>query len=172
MKRATLLAQVAETIDATRAAPATEAADQVLAVVLDAVMEALHAEGCRLEPVAWRTGSDAGWGVSAGYKGAAQFLAACGVTLPAAQPSAEVREVPLIVRQLAQLRVAAGMSQGEMARRTGTRQSAVSELESGAVSPMLSTLARFASLFGATPVLMVGGGVAAGVGPRLMNLDL
>jgi transcriptional regulator with XRE-family HTH domain len=51
---------------------------------------------------------------------------------------------PLVAR-----RVAAGLTQTEVAARMGTSQSSVARLESGAVDARLSTLERYAAVVGA-----------------------
>ncbi|MGY1714220.1 helix-turn-helix transcriptional regulator [Geodermatophilus sp. SYSU D01106] len=51
-------------------------------------------------------------------------------------------------RQIRQLREAAGLTQAELAERTGTSQSAVAHLESGRRIPTLTTLQKFAHALG------------------------
>ena len=53
-----------------------------------------------------------------------------------------------LVRELAEQRQAAGLSQTEIAARMGTSQSAVARLESGAVDVRASTLERYAAAVG------------------------
>ena len=53
-----------------------------------------------------------------------------------------------LVRELAERRQAAGLSQTEIAARMGTSQSAVARLESGAVDVRASTLERYAAAVG------------------------
>ena len=53
-------------------------------------------------------------------------------------------------------RVGAGLTQGELARRTGTTQSAVSRMESGRVTPSLAALARVAAAVGRPITIVVG----------------
>ena len=53
-----------------------------------------------------------------------------------------------LVRELAQQRQAAGLSQTEIAARMGTSQSAVARLESGAADVRASTLERYAAAVG------------------------
>ena len=53
-----------------------------------------------------------------------------------------------LVRQLAERRQAAGLSQTEVAARMGTSQSAVARLESGAADVRASTLERYAAAVG------------------------
>jgi transcriptional regulator with XRE-family HTH domain len=53
-----------------------------------------------------------------------------------------------LVRELAAQRLAAGLSQTEVAARMGTSQSAVARLESGAVDVRASTLERYAAAVG------------------------
>ena len=53
-----------------------------------------------------------------------------------------------LVRGLAEQRLAAGLSQTEVAARMGTSQSAVARLESGATDARASTLERYAAAVG------------------------
>lgn len=53
-----------------------------------------------------------------------------------------------LVRELVQQRLAAGLSQTEVAARMGTSQSAVARLESGATDARASTLERYAAAVG------------------------
>jgi ribosome-binding protein aMBF1 (putative translation factor) len=53
-----------------------------------------------------------------------------------------------VIEALIRARVAAKLSQAELARRLGTTQSAIARLEGGGVSPSLSTLRRFAEATG------------------------
>jgi transcriptional regulator with XRE-family HTH domain len=53
-----------------------------------------------------------------------------------------------LVRELVGLRLAAGLSQTEVAARMGTSQSAVARLESGATDARASTLERYAAAVG------------------------
>ena len=53
-----------------------------------------------------------------------------------------------LVRGLAEQRLAAGLSQTEVAARMGTSQSAVARLESGATDVRASTLERYAAAIG------------------------
>jgi len=53
-----------------------------------------------------------------------------------------------LVRGLAEQRLAAGLSQTEVAARMGTSQSAVARLESGATDARASTLERYAAAIG------------------------
>ena len=53
-----------------------------------------------------------------------------------------------LVRELAEQRQAAGLSQTEVAARMGTSQSAVARLESGAADVRASTLERYAAAVG------------------------
>ncbi len=53
-----------------------------------------------------------------------------------------------LVRELAEQRQTAGLSQTEIAARMGTSQSAVARLESGAVDVRASTLERYAAAVG------------------------
>jgi transcriptional regulator with XRE-family HTH domain len=53
-----------------------------------------------------------------------------------------------LVRELVAQRLAAGLSQTEVAARMGTSQSAVARLESGAADARASTLERYAAAVG------------------------
>jgi transcriptional regulator with XRE-family HTH domain len=53
-----------------------------------------------------------------------------------------------LIRDLVAQRVAAGMSQTEVAARMGTSQSAIARLESGATDVRASTLERYAAAVG------------------------
>ncbi len=65
-----------------------------------------------------------------------------------------------IAAQARRARVAAGLTQAELAKRTGTTQSAVSRLESGRLMPTLAVLERVAEATG-TPITVVVGRAAA-----------
>lgn len=52
--------------------------------------------------------------------------------------------VPRVVRQLIALRKRASLSQAGLAELIGTAQSAISQIETGATSPTLATLSRYA----------------------------
>jgi transcriptional regulator with XRE-family HTH domain len=54
-----------------------------------------------------------------------------------------------LARQFIEARVAAGLTQGQVAHRMGTTQSVVARLESGRYKPGLNTLLRFAKAVGA-----------------------
>ncbi|MDR3177007.1 MAG: helix-turn-helix domain-containing protein [Desulfovibrio sp.] len=56
----------------------------------------------------------------------------------------ETREEFSIAREIIRTRVAAGMSQKELAEKIGTTQSVVARLESGEHTPSVSTLKRVA----------------------------
>jgi DNA-binding XRE family transcriptional regulator len=60
---------------------------------------------------------------------------------------------PLVLRQLTSLRRRCDISQAEIAGELGTTQSAISEMESGLVSPTLATLSKYAALFGMEIIL-------------------
>jgi transcriptional regulator with XRE-family HTH domain len=53
-----------------------------------------------------------------------------------------------LVRELVEQRLAAGLSQTEVAARMGTSQSAVARLESGVTDARASTLERYAAAVG------------------------
>lgn len=54
-----------------------------------------------------------------------------------------------LVAQLIRARMAAKLTQAEVAQRLGTTQSAIARLEGGRVSPSLATLRRYAEATGA-----------------------
>ena len=54
-----------------------------------------------------------------------------------------------VIEALVQARLSAKLSQAELARKTGTTQSAIARLESGSISPTLATLRRYAEATGA-----------------------
>jgi len=66
----------------------------------------------------------------------------------AAQAARMAKERGRLVRELAEQRQAAGLSQTEIAARMGTSQSAVARLESGTVDVRASTLERYAAAVG------------------------
>lgn len=53
-----------------------------------------------------------------------------------------------MIEALVRARTSANLSQAELARRIGTTQSAIARLESGGVSPSLSTLRKYAEATG------------------------
>lgn len=55
-----------------------------------------------------------------------------------------------VIEQLAELRRARRLSQREIARRMGTQQSAVCDLERGLTDPQWSTVQRYARAIGAS----------------------
>jgi transcriptional regulator with XRE-family HTH domain len=63
----------------------------------------------------------------------------------------------VLVRQLAKMRHAAGLTQAQVAAELRTTQSAVAELETGQVPPTVATLLRYAALLGARVTLAVDG---------------
>src|SRR6478609_2445981 len=75
-----------------------------------------------------------------------------------------------IAAEIRRARAGAGLTQAELARRTGTTQSAVSRLESGRLVPTLVVLERVAEATGTPITVVVGPAVrppdpAAGVPP-------
>lgn len=54
----------------------------------------------------------------------------------------------VLVRTLIKKRLAAGLSQSELAKRIGTKQSAISRLESGAYNPTVGMLRKIARALG------------------------
>jgi transcriptional regulator with XRE-family HTH domain len=64
------------------------------------------------------------------------------------QAARMAKERGRLVRELAEQRQAAGLSQTEVAARMGTSQSAVARLESGAADVRASTLERYAAAVG------------------------
>lgn len=55
----------------------------------------------------------------------------------------------IFVRMIIQKRIEKGLTQKELAKKIGTKQSAISRFESGAYNPSLSFLGRVASALGA-----------------------
>lgn len=62
----------------------------------------------------------------------------------------ETREEFAIAREVIRTRVAAGLSQKELAEKIGTTQSVIARLESGRHTPSVSTLRRVAEVTNAT----------------------
>ncbi len=58
-----------------------------------------------------------------------------------------------LARELIAARARAGLTQGELAERMGTTQSAIARLESGRQLPSMRTLARYAKATGSRPVV-------------------
>lgn len=52
------------------------------------------------------------------------------------------------IEKIIQLRIASGLSQKELANKLGTKQSAVSRMESQLINPTVSFLSRLATAFG------------------------
>lgn len=65
-----------------------------------------------------------------------------------------------LARELIAARTRAGLSQGEVAQRMGTTQSAVARLESGKRPPSMRTVQRFAQAVGGHLVLRIEGKAA------------
>jgi transcriptional regulator with XRE-family HTH domain len=63
-----------------------------------------------------------------------------------------------IAAQVRGARILAGLTQAQLARRTGTTQSAVSRLESGRLLPTLAVLERVARATGAPIAVVIGTG--------------
>lgn len=81
-------------------------------------------------------------------------LAAARKILP--QLKADLEWASAIVRQLREIREAAGVSLAEIEKRTGIRKSALSRLEnSKAPNPTLATLRRYADAIGATVAITI-----------------
>ena len=53
-----------------------------------------------------------------------------------------------VIEAMIRARTAAGLTQGEVAARTGTTQSAIARLEGGGVSPTIETLRKYAAAVG------------------------
>lgn len=98
------------------------------------------------EPVA-ESGNDAGASlpVMPGFREMALRRSA---DAQAAQAARMAGERGRLVRELAEQRQAAGLSQTEIAARMGTSQSAVARLESGTADVRASTLERYAAAVG------------------------
>src|SRR5690242_10895995 len=77
-----------------------------------------------------------------------------------------------IAAEIRRARAEAGLTQAELARRTGTTQSAVSRLESGRLIPTLAVLERVANATGSTIRVAVGPGAATPAPPAGANPPL
>jgi transcriptional regulator with XRE-family HTH domain len=62
-------------------------------------------------------------------------------------------------KRLASMREDAGLSQSALARRVGTSQSAISQIESGERNPSFETIRQIADALGVTPAYLVGADV-------------
>lgn len=62
-------------------------------------------------------------------------------------------QLPRIVRQLVDQRQKRGFTQMHIAQRMNTRQSSISELESGRVNPTIDTVIKYAEALGLEVVL-------------------
>jgi DNA-binding XRE family transcriptional regulator len=58
-----------------------------------------------------------------------------------------------VVEAMITARIAAGLTQEELAKRMGTTQSAIARLEGGKISPSLETLYKYARALGARVVI-------------------
>jgi DNA-binding XRE family transcriptional regulator len=73
--------------------------------------------------------------------------------------------VPLVGEQVRRLRAAAGLTQHELAARTGSTQPAIAHLEAGRRTPTLTTLEKLAKALGQDLVVVFScGGAPAGMG--------
>ena len=86
--------------------------------------------------------------VMPGFREMAQRRSADAQAAQAAQAARMAGERGRLVRELAEQRQAAGLSQTEVAARMGTSQSAVARLESGTADVRASTLERYAAAVG------------------------
>jgi transcriptional regulator with XRE-family HTH domain len=77
-----------------------------------------------------------------------------------------------IAAEIRRARAEAGLTQAELARRTGTTQSAVSRLESGRLIPTLAVLERVANATGSTIRVAVGPGATTPAPPAGTNPPL
>ena len=95
-------------------------------------------------------GSDVGASlpVMPGFREMALRRSADAQAAQAAQAARMAGERGRLVRELAEERQAAGLSQTEVAARMGTSQSAVARLESGTADVRASTLERYAAAVG------------------------
>ena len=66
-------------------------------------------------------------------------------------------DLAFVAAEVRRTRVAAGQTQAELARRTGTTQSAISRLESGRLLPTLAVLERVAMATGRPLSITLGG---------------
>jgi len=87
------------------------------------------------------------------------------IRLRTASPGEGLAHTPTVGEQVRRLRVAAGLTQVELALRTGSTQPAVAHLEAGRRTPTLPTLERIASAIGQDLVVVLPcthlGGVTA-----------
>ena len=60
-----------------------------------------------------------------------------------------------LISQLIEARVKKGMTQAELARKIGTKQSAIARLESGRANPTISLLERMASATGSKLIIQI-----------------
>lgn len=60
-----------------------------------------------------------------------------------------------IARSLIEARAKAGLTQAEVAKRMGTKQSVVARIESGSQLPSMKSVIRYASAVGTHPVLQL-----------------
>ena len=86
--------------------------------------------------------------VMPGFREMALHRSADAQAAQAAQAARMAGERGRLVRELAEERQAAGLSQTEVAARMGTSQSAVARLESGTADVRASTLERYAAAVG------------------------
>lgn len=76
------------------------------------------------------------------------------------ESSHDNQDVPSVGEQIRRLRVAAGLTQCELANRMGSTQPAVAHLEAGRRAPMLATLEKVARALGQDLVVMLPSGLA------------
>ena len=60
-----------------------------------------------------------------------------------------------LISQLIEARVRKGLTQAELARKIGTKQSAIARLESGSANPSVSFLERMASATGSELIIQI-----------------
>lgn len=60
-----------------------------------------------------------------------------------------------LISQLIEARIKKGLTQEELAKKIGTRQSAIARLESGSVNPTVNFLEKFAEAIGSKLIIQV-----------------
>jgi len=103
--------------------------------------------------------SSAVTGVTAGRgkKAATKTASAARRSEPAKEPDGVPPQQRAFAANLARLRAAAGLTQDQLAAKSGVSQSHISALEKGTWEPRLSTILALAKAFGVAPAAFVPG---------------